>query len=65
MQENKISDVVLTSGEVVSLAALKITSIPHYRIVNPDDTTPERTLEGFKSDINTLLNEIYQLTDPV
>lgn len=61
MQENKISDVVLTSGEVVSLAALKITSIPHYRIVNPDDTTPERTLEGFKSDINTLLNEIYQL----
>lgn len=61
MQENKISDVVLTSGEVVSLAAVKITSIPHFKIVNPDDVTPERTLEGFKSDINTLLNEVYQL----
>ena len=59
--ENKVSDVILTSGEVVSLAALKITSVPHYKIINRDDTSPERTLEGFKNDINILLNEVYQL----
>ena len=61
MQENMISDVILSSGEVVSLAALKLTSIPHFKIINPDDPSPERTLEGFKSDANTLLNEVYQL----
>ena len=62
MQENKISYVNLSGGkEVVSLSALKITSIPHFKIVNPDDTNPERTLESFKSDINIMLNEFYQL----
>ena len=50
------------SGEVVALKAIEITSIPHISIINSkSEITEAETLLKYKSDINGLLSEIYQV----
>lgn len=50
------------SGEVVALKAIEITSIPHISIINSkSEITEAETLLNYKSDINGLLSEIYQV----
>lgn len=52
----------LSSGEVVALKAVEITSIPHISIINSRlEITEAETLQKYKSDINGLLSEIYQV----
>lgn len=52
----------LSSGEVVALKAIEITSIPHISIINSkSEITEAETLLKYKSDINGLLSEIYQV----
>ncbi|RGH68718.1 hypothetical protein [Ruminococcus sp. AM31-15AC] len=52
----------LSSGEVVALKAVEITSIPHMSIINSRlEITEAETLQKYKSDINGLLSEIYQV----
>lgn len=50
------------SREVVALKAIEITSIPHISIINSkSEITEAETLLKYKSDINGLLSEIYQV----
>ena len=60
MQFSEISTEKLTSGEVISLASLEITSVPHISIIdnNPDANT--EILLRYKNEFNSLLKEIYQ-----
>ena len=62
MNIEKDSCVQLNSGEVVALKAIEITSIPHISIINSrSEITEAETLQKYKSDINGLLSEIYQV----
>lgn len=54
--------VQLGSGEVIALKAIEITSIPHISIINSkSEITEAETIQKYKSDINGLLSEIYQV----
>lgn len=62
MITEKDSCVKLGSGEVVALKAIEITSVPHISIINPRSGISEaETIQEYKSDINGLLAEIYQV----
>lgn len=62
MNMEKDSCVQLSSGEVVALNAIEITSIPHISIINSkSEITETETIQKYKSDINGLLSEIYQV----
>lgn len=62
MNIEKDSCVQLGSGEVIALKAIEITSIPHISIINSkSEITEAETIQQYKSDINGLLSEIYQV----
>ena len=56
---NKISDASLTNGEIVSLGALEITSVPHCSIIS--DVPEAEIVDKYKTETVALLNELYQV----
>ncbi len=60
MQTEYISSANLQNGEVISLGAIEITSIPHISIIEDERALPE-ILEKYKVETSYLLNEAYQI----
>jgi hypothetical protein len=61
MQLSEVSTEKLTSGEVISLASLEITSIPHISIIDDNSNAAKEVLLRYKSEFNDLLKEVYQV----
>lgn len=60
MLSTLISSESLTNGEIISLASLEVTSIPHISIIDEHPDALADTLVRYKSEFGGLLNEIYQ-----
>lgn len=60
MDFNSISTEKLTSGEVISLASLEVTSVPHISIIDDNPNAATEVLLRYKNEFNGLLKEIYQ-----
>ena len=60
MQFGEISTESLTNGEVISLASLEVTSVPHISIIDDRPNAAEEVLLRYKNEFNGLLKEIYQ-----
>jgi len=60
MQFSEVSTEKLTSGEVISLASLEVTSVPHISIIDDNPNAAAEVLLRYKNEFNGLLKEIYQ-----
>lgn len=60
MQFSEISTEKLTSGEVISLASLEVTSVPHISIIDDNPNASTEVLLRYKNEFNGLLKETYQ-----
>lgn len=60
MPADTVSFQPLTSGEIVAMQTIEVTSIPHFSIVATDNETALQVVARFQLEFLGLLNETYQ-----
>lgn len=60
MQKDYISTESLTNGEQIALGIIEVTSVPHISIIDDTQNAIVEVTEHYKTEMGSLLNEIFQ-----
>lgn len=61
MSYDYITTESLTDDEKVALGIIEVTSVPHISIIDENFNTAEEIIERYRSEMDVLLNEIYNM----